>query len=86
MTQTAPVIFCRCCLAPTDVRFQPGYAHRVGHHILTCRTAGCALRGYTLSAPDYATLDLSLYRASEHPDYAIAARQATERREIEGRN
>lgn len=60
---------CRCCLTALEVRWQPGWANRPGHVIVTCRNAGCAMDGYTFSVDDYDALDLSRYRAVEHPEY-----------------
>lgn len=57
---------CRRCNQPMDTKWQPATVPgRDGYHIVTCNTAGCALRGYTFTLPGYLTKDLRPYLKKE---------------------
>ena len=58
-----PRLSCRCCNQPLTPLFQKGLLpNRPGYYLVTCwNEGGCTLYGYTLSARDYQTRDLSAY-------------------------
>lgn len=64
---------CRCCTQPLETAFQPHWrAGEAGYPIYTCRNRACRMYTQTLAAPDYNTVDLSRYGATEHEVYRAA--------------
>ena len=62
-------LYCRCCLKPAHVFWQPNLTEPGGKFYVHCTTKSCPLYYATRELNDWLTMDLRQWGAVQHPNW-----------------